>query len=191
MADPQATRAFVIEPLTRVHKRAAFSCGNEALYRYLREQAQREQERRVARVYVLRHIPSERIAGYHTLAASDVETRELPEEIGHRLPCYPVQPVLLLGRLARDLHFRGEGVGELLLRDALHRCVEAQRGIGAIAVIVEAIDERATSFYEAYGFIELQGAGGRLFIAMETIARAAGPAKASDAIEGLHGEPGY
>ena len=189
MQDAQAASAFAIEPLTRLHTRAAFACGNEALDRYLREQARREQERRVARVYVLRHIPTERVAGYHALAASAVETRGLPEEIAHRLSRYPVQPVLLLGRLARDLHFRGEGVGELLLRDALYRCLEAQRGIGAIAVIVDAIDERATSFYQAYGFIKLPGAGGRLFIAMETIERAAGPAIVSDAIEGPHGGP--
>ena len=77
------------------------------------------------------------------------------------------------------------------MRDALHRCLEAQRGIGAIAVIVDAIDERATVFYEAYGFIKLPDAGGRLFIAMETTERAAGSATASDAIEALHGEPGF
>ena len=54
-------------------------------------------------------------------------------------------------------------------------------------MIVDAIDERATVFYEAYGFIKLTDAGGRLFIAMETTERAAGSAAASDAIESLHG----
>src|SRR5579871_2382768 len=139
----------------KAHKRAAFACGHESLDRYLREQARQEQERRVAKVYVLRRIPTDHIAGYHTLSASAVETKALPEDIARRLPRYEVQPVLLLGRLARDLRFRGLGIGELLLRDALERSLEAQQRIGAIAVVVDAIDEHAAQFYEAYGFIRL------------------------------------
>jgi predicted GNAT family N-acyltransferase len=102
-----------------------------------------------------------------------VETQALPDAIAHRLPRYAVQPVLLLGRLARDLSFRGQGIGEILLRDALQRSLATQQRIGAIAVIVDAIDEHAALFYQAYGFIRLTGAVNRLFIAMETIARAA------------------
>ena len=163
---------FVIEPLVKAHKRAAFSCGNELLDRYIREQARREQERRVARVYVLRHIPTDQPAGYHTLSASAVETRALPPEIANRLPRYEAQPVILLGRLARDLRFRGQGIGELLLRDALERSLEAHQQVGAIAVVVDAIDDHAASFYEAYGFIRLLGAASRHFIAVGTIAQA-------------------
>ncbi len=102
-----------------------------------------------------------------------METQALPDDIARRLPRYEVQPVLLLGRLARDMSFRGQGIGEMLLRDALERSLEAQQRVGAIAVIVDAIDERAALFYEAYGFIRLPGASDQLFIAMETIARAA------------------
>jgi GNAT superfamily N-acetyltransferase len=165
--------AFVIEPLVKTHRRAAFSCGNATLDRYIREQARREQERRVARVYILRHIPTDRIAGYHTLSASAVETQALPDEIARRLPRYDVQPVILLVRLARDVSFQGQGIGEQLLRDALERSLDAPRRIGAIAVIVDAIDERAAGFYEAYGFVRLPGTANQLFIAMQTIARAA------------------
>jgi hypothetical protein len=53
------------------------------------------------------------------------------------------------------------------------RHLDAQQRIGAIAVIVDAIDEHAALFYQAYGFIRLKGAANRLFIAMETVARAA------------------
>lgn len=165
--------AFVVEPLAKAHKREAFSCGNESLNRYMRTQARQEQERRVARVFVLRHIPTGQIAGYYTLSASAVETQALPNDIARRLPRYEMQPVILLGRLARDLAFRGRGIGEALLRDALERSLQAQQRVGAIAVIVDAIDGDAARFYEAYGFVRLPGAANRPFIAMDTIARAA------------------
>lgn len=102
-----------------------------------------------------------------------MEIRALPAEIADRLPRYEAQPVILLGRLARDLRFRGQGIGELLLRDALERSLETHRQVGAIAVVVDAIDDRAASFYEAFGFIRLPGGANQHFIAMETIAQAA------------------
>jgi predicted GNAT family N-acyltransferase len=161
---------FIVEPLVKAHRRAAFACGNVALDRYIREQARREQDRRVARVYVLRHVPTDRLAGYYSLAASAVQTQALPDEIARRLPRYEVQPAFLLGRLARDVQFRAMGIGEMLLRDALERCLEAQQRVGAIAVIVDA---NAALCYEAYGFIRFPGAATRLLIAMDTVAHAA------------------
>jgi ribosomal protein S18 acetylase RimI-like enzyme len=169
----EAASDFIVELLAKAHERASFSCGNASLDRYFREQARREQERRVARVYVLRYVPTDRIAGYYTLSAFAVETRALPDDIARRLPRYDVPPVLLIGRLARDVRFRGTGIGEMLLRDALERCIEAQQRVGAIAVIVDAVDEHAARFYEAYGFLRLPHAPNRLFIAMDTIVRGA------------------
>lgn len=126
---------------------------------------------------MLRHRPTDRIAGYYTLSATSIETTDLPEDIARRLPRYRVQPAILLGRLARDLGFRGMGVGELLMRDALERCLQIQQTeLGAVAVVVDAIDEAAAHFYEGFGFIHINGAGQgetrRLFVPMETIARA-------------------
>ncbi len=160
---------FVFEPLAKSHPRTAFSCGNASLDRYLHEQARREQDRRVARVYVLLHRPTGAIAGYHTLSSSSIRTTDLPEDIQRRLPRYEATPVILLGRLARDVHFRGAGVGERLLADALERSLDAQKRVGAVAVVVDAIDDTAARFYEAYGFIRLPRDPSRLFVAMDTI----------------------
>lgn len=160
---------FDVQPLVKSHPRAAFSCGNASLDRYLHEQARREQERRVARVYVLVHQPTGAITGYHTLSSSSVKTVDLPDDIQRKLPRYEATPVILLGRLARDLGFRGAGIGERLLTDALRRGLEVQTRIGAVTVVVDAIDEPAARFYEAYGFIRFPRDSSRLFIAMDTI----------------------
>jgi len=160
---------FDIQPLVKSHPRAAFSCGNASLDHYLHEQARREQERRVARVYVLVHRSTGAIAGYYTLSSSSIKTVDLPDDVQSKLPRYEATPVILLGRLARDLRFRGAGIGERLLTDALQRGLEVQTRIGAVAVVVDAIDEPATRFYEDYGFIRFPRDSSRLFIAMDTI----------------------
>ena len=93
----------------------------------------------------------------------------LPEEFAGKLPKYPLVPATLIGRLAVSASFRGQGVGELLLMDALHRCLGGSRQVASAAVIVDAKDERVAAFYRKYGFLELPKVARRLFLPMATI----------------------
>ena len=92
-----------------------------------------------------------RVAGYYTLAAGAVAHADAPGRIRRNMPD-PV-PVMVLGRLAVDKAFHGEGVGTGLLRDAVLRTVQAEEIAGIRAILVHAISEAARRFYEKYGFI--------------------------------------
>jgi predicted N-acetyltransferase YhbS len=61
-------------------------------------------------------------------------------------------PVIVLGRLAVDSTFHGQGIGTGLLRDAVLRIVQAAEIAGIRAILVHAISEGAKRFYEKYGF---------------------------------------
>lgn len=90
---------YQIEPLSVRHDRAAFSCGVEALDRYLQKQAGQAISRRVAAAFVI--TPDGRtIAGCYTLSAHLVNLPDLPENAAKKLPRYPNLPASLLGRLA-------------------------------------------------------------------------------------------
>jgi GNAT superfamily N-acetyltransferase len=145
---------FRIEPLGD-HDRATFSCGVEALDRYLKEQASQDARKRVAAPFVL-VTPQNRIAGYYTLSATGIHIEDLPHELVKRLrlPHYRILGATLLGRLASDVSFRGQGLGELLLMDALKRAWENSAEVGSIAVIVDAKDDRVGEFYKHYNFIQ-------------------------------------
>lgn len=71
-------RDLRIEPLNEEHNRSAFSCGNEALDRYLREQAGQDRRRHLSAVFVLFDAMNNLVAGYYTLAACQVEPKSLP-----------------------------------------------------------------------------------------------------------------
>ena len=73
-----------------------------------------------------------------------------------------------IGRLAIDNKFQGQGVGKLILIDALKRSYELSKIIGSFAVIVDPIDKNAEHFYEKYGFIKLPDSG-KMFLPMKTI----------------------
>ena len=79
-------------------------------------------------------------------------------------------PATLLGRLAVDQRYRGQGIGEFLLLDALHRAYVQSSQIAAIAVVVGAIDDQAARFYRHFNFIPLPDRPDRLFLPIKTIA---------------------
>lgn len=108
--------------------------------------------------------------GFYTLSPSIIPAPELPPGLMKRLPRYGQLPVTLLGRLAVDRSAAGQGVGEFLLVDALRCGLEAARQIAAMAVIVDAKDERAESFYRHFDSQPFQQAPLRLFLPMAQIA---------------------
>lgn len=161
-----------IEPLNDGHDRASFACGNDDLDRYLHQTAGQDLRRQLSAVFVLTEAGTVSVAGYYTLSACDIEPTELPKELARRLPRRSL-PATLIGRLAVDLKFRKQGLGGYLLIDALIRAVRASREIGAMAVIVDAKDECARSFYERYRFQRFPNDPFRLFLTMKDAERVA------------------
>ena len=133
-----------VDPLGPHHDRASFSCGEPSLDRYIHRQASQDARRRVARVFVASDDPPERIVGYYTLSAASFEKDDLPIELAKRLPHYPV-PAAVIGRLAVDLRSQGNGLGEVLLLDAICRVIRAGDTIGVYAVVVDALHDRASA----------------------------------------------
>jgi predicted GNAT family N-acyltransferase len=161
---------FQIQPLGPHHNRNDFSCGVEVLDHYLKRQAGQDVKKRVAATFVLSS-DGRTIAGYYTLSQFAVELGTIPQHISKRLPRYPMVPATLIGRLAVSTVFRGQGLGEVLLMDALHRSLLLSEQIASAAVIVDTKNDQARKFYLKYGFLELPGVSGRLFLLMKTIER--------------------
>jgi predicted GNAT family N-acyltransferase len=168
---PSQQRNYRVEPLGKQHDRSKFSCGVEALDRYLHEQAGQDARKRVAAPFVLCEDTSNQVVGYYTLSALSLDIGELPEAVAKKLPKYPLVPATLLGRLAVDTQVRGSGAGEHLLMDAVRRALEATQKVASVAVVVDAKNAAAESFYRRYGFVSLADQPHRLFLPMAIIAK--------------------
>lgn len=107
----------------------------------------------------------------YTLSSSIIPAQELPPNLKKRLPRYGQSPVARLGRPAVDRSVGGQGVGEFLLVDALRRSLEAAQQIAVMAVIVDAKDEQAESFYRHFDFQPFRQTPLRLFLPMAQIAK--------------------
>jgi len=81
----------------------------------------------------------------------------------------PNLPILLLGRMAVDHRYKGNRLGEFLLKYALTLAVEISDRSGCLAVVVDAKDDEAKNFYLRYGFLELPERKMTLLLPMQTI----------------------
>ena len=163
--------SFAVVPLDDEHDRSSFSSGSEPLDRYFAHQVSQDVRRRVTACFVAVDSAGA-VVGYYTLAAASVGLTDLPDAVTRRLPRYPTVPTVRLGRLAVDARHHGQGLGSLLLADALERVVAAD--IAAFALIVDAKDARAAQFYKHHGFLEFRGSPLLLFLPIETARRAMG-----------------
>lgn len=139
---------------TRLHHRASFRCGVLALDTYLQQQAGQHQRGAIATTHVLTDDSDPaRILGYCSLAAAQLQLHDLQPADRRRLPAYPV-PAVRLGRLAVATDAQGKGYGRLLLGHAMNCCVALRGQLGVRVLVVDALDERAATFYRLHGFHE-------------------------------------
>jgi GNAT superfamily N-acetyltransferase len=157
------------EQLSSKHKKAEFTCGVAMLDDYLHKQANQDIKRKLTACFVSSDQTNDLIKGYYTLSNNSIPQNKIPTEFQKKLPkSYTSIPTTLLGRLAVDERYKGQGLGKLLLVDALRRSYEISDSVGSYAVIVDPIDQSAVEFYTKYGFMLLPGSG-KMFLPMQTI----------------------
>lgn len=138
------------EPLTAEHDVAAFSCGKPALDHWLKTRALANQ-RKGFTVVMVTHSAG-RVVGYYGLAPTAIVPTSLPRAIRTGQPPNPV-PCLLLGQLATDQAWAGQGIGSGLFNHALARGLAGATLIGGRALIVHALDPQAATFWHRRGFL--------------------------------------
>lgn len=157
-----------IQILDRSHDRGVFDCGEEALNKYLRETARQHNEKGISKTFVYIDTNSpEQILGFFTLAICEVVTEGLPGKYAKRLP--KKVPAAKLGRLAVSVNYQGQKIGGMLMVEAMKRTLAVADSFGIVGFFVDAKNDRVKSFYEGYGFIELQSNPLTLFLPLKTL----------------------
>ena len=154
--------------LDKTHNRKGFECEEQSLTDYIQKQVNQDIKKKLAVCFVSID-KDNNVTGYYTLTSESLGRDSIPEEYIKKVPKNYSAPVILLGRLARDVKEKGTGLGEHLLLDALFRAFTlSEKSIGAMAVVVDPINEFAVSFYKKYGFEQLPDSE-KMFLPMAAI----------------------
>jgi hypothetical protein len=155
--------------LSAAHDLSKFNSGKEVLDDWLRNHALKS-EGKTARSYVL--CEKKVVVGYYCISTGSVELRVLPSKMKREQGLPNQAPVAIIGRLARDLSYKGKGLGPDLLKDALMRILSASRIVGVRAVLVHALDDEAAAFWKTHEFVECPIGSKIFYLPIETIERA-------------------
>jgi GNAT superfamily N-acetyltransferase len=156
-----------LERLRREHPRRTFHCGEEKVDNWLATKALQHQEKHLSVTQVLLG-EGGTIAGYYTLATGQVDFSDLPADVRRQLP-RRLLPAAVLAWLGVNSERQGQGLGGLLLAQALRDCWEAGKTFAFVAVILDCINERAKAFYERWNFAEIPGHPYRLFVSAKQL----------------------
>lgn len=162
--------SYLTTPFKKSFKRENFDCQKPSLDAYIKTQVSQDIKKKLAVCFVLLDSDQETIIGYYTLSNASIPYENVPENLKKKYPrSYDHIPATLLGRLALDKNFKGQGIGAKLLMDALKRSLQvSETHLGSVAVIVDPLDDDTAKYYEQYGFILLPDSG-RMFLDMNTI----------------------
>ena len=127
-----------------------FDCGRGSLNIWFQRHAWANQTSGTSRVNVITGTEPRRIAGYVTLSAAQIERAFLPKPQQRNRPD-PV-PVTLLGQLAVDRAYQGQGHAVSLLLFALKTALRAAEILGGMGVVTHPLDDNLRRFYARWGF---------------------------------------
>jgi predicted N-acetyltransferase YhbS len=140
-------------PLATDDGTAAFDCGRDALNHWFRRHAWRNQELGVSRTSVICDAQAGSIVGYVSLSTAQVERAWLPKAQQRNRP--DPLPSILLGQLAVDLRWQGQGIARSLMFYALNTAVRLSDEIGCFCVLTHPLDDDVRALYAAFGFEDL------------------------------------
>ncbi|MDB6811226.1 N-acetyltransferase [Bifidobacterium longum] len=158
-ADLEMTDFTPPRRLTAEDDADGFDCGLPVVNDWLRNQLRNAGKQHTAVAYAT--FCDGAPAGFYTLGAYSIGHAEANGWLRRNSPD-PI-PAILLGMLGVAMRYQTMHVGAQLLRDAAMRAMGAAEIVGAKALLVEPASDRATRFYEHYGFRHIERSG-RMFI---------------------------
>lgn len=138
-----------------------FENENPKFVKYLCEEASKDQESNVGRVFLFIHNADYKIVGYVTLAMSHVPKKEHIKLKG--VTRYSNIPALLLGQMARDSRYNHMGAGRLMLDWVINQGVNLSKIVGCRLILLHSVPEKV-KWYQSNNFILLENTQNSMFL---------------------------
>jgi GNAT superfamily N-acetyltransferase len=162
------------------HDTKDFGCGSDSQDNVLRRTAKRQQRDGYTRLYVATDAAQagkpRACLGFYAINAHAISVANVPPDAAPRAPRSNLIPGVFLSHLAVDRRQQGQGLGRILLVDAMQQCLRAKQILGVRLMVLdvagganEAERARLHRFYASMGFRPLPGRPERLFISLSDL----------------------
>ncbi len=126
-----------------------FDCGETSLNDWLKKRALKNDLGDASRTYVV--CCDHKVVAYYSLNLGCIQHSESVRKIKRNMPD-PI-PAIVLGRLAVDASHQGKGLARALIKDMFLRAIQVSELAGTKAVLVKALNDKVTAFYQFFGFV--------------------------------------
>jgi len=140
------------KPLQRDCPCGPFTCGHDAIDKWLKEKAWKRHSGYRVRVRTAHLKGNRNPVGFYALVLNSEPVDHLDraeKNAGWEGPSFPCVHLWYLAVLQR---MQRQGVGRLVLMDAIESVYEISQYAGVYGMTLNAIDERAVAFYNSLGF---------------------------------------
>lgn len=149
-----------------VSYRKEFDCEEQSLNNYIQRYARQASDDDIAQTHVLFDTENKKIISYYSTCNYAVQKDSLASWF--KVSVKEI-PATLIARLAVDKNYKGRGYGGLTLVEALKQIKKMSKLTGIKVIIVDALNEKAVSFYKNFGFIQFDESSTRLFLSISEI----------------------
>jgi len=149
------TKEIRVVQLTSVYNVSNFDCEDDDLNEFIIKDALITQKIHLARIYLLLY-KEEQVLGFFSLSNDSIKLK--PDEkygtpkLENKKRLREV-PSVKIGRLAVDKKFKGNGLGEKLLKIAIAFARKGHKLFGCRFITMDSYHS-AVGFYEKYGFVK-------------------------------------
>lgn len=179
--EAQQPDTFSIKPFDpNSQDRTAFSCGVSQIDNYLQLTAKKNSKADMVKIWAALDGRS-RIVGFYGINMHAVAVDEMPSAYRKKAPRHGLLPAAFIAMMGVDRTRQGQGLGGVLLADALNRIGRVAEEIGTAAVLLDITNdgdkhaiERRCRYYKSFGFTALPDQPLRLFIPIQTVRELSG-----------------
>ena len=169
-----APEGFRLEQLGRRYPRNQFSCGEPIVDDWLWTKALQNQEKHLSATKVLVD-GGGAIAGFYTLAMSEVTFDNVPEDVRKRLPRRGL-PVALLAWMGVNGSHQGQHLGTRVFSLALHDCWEGGKTFPFVALVIDCFNESSLAFFQQWELTSVANHPRRLYLSAKRLSAMMGVA---------------
>ena len=157
-----------------------FLAASPQIDNYLQLTAKKMSKADIVRVWVVVDAKNQ-IIGFYGMNMHAVDVKDMPPKYAKKAMKHGTLPAVFITMIGVDQNQQGNGIGSVLVADALSRIARASDDIGTCVVVLDVFDDgdnaaitMRKSYYESFGFIPLPDQPLRLFMPIATVRQLVG-----------------